>query len=256
MSVYIHTHIHSRIHIVYIYNYIGVGITFEPDLRPGSMTHGMFPLAKWKKTRAFSLHQWKGACVRAVRACVSFRPTHAGMHTTLKLLTNTHHSQACTSWRGSVRTLPHTTAAESRHMQSYIHSYVRMYVFMCVCVCMYVFMYLCIYVCMFKCMHACMFICSYVCIDRISISIYLSIYVIYICIPVAQVSQWLLRLYISGWGCARNDSAGRRPQGVCVCVCVLTFGTMITDLSREVWNKLTTPRCVGRCWCLHVSLCV
>ena len=57
MSVYIHTHTHSRIHIVYIYNYIGVGITFEPDLRPGSMTHGMFPLAKWKTPRAFSLHQ-------------------------------------------------------------------------------------------------------------------------------------------------------------------------------------------------------
>ena len=54
------------------------------------------------------------------------------------------------------------------------------------------------------------------------------------------------------------QQAGDPKVCVCVCVCVfvLTFGTMIVDLSREDSNKLTTPRCVGRCWCLHVSLCV
>ena len=63
----------------------------------------------------------------------------------------------------------------------------------CVYVCMYVSMYLCIYVSMYACLNVCMHVClyvrMYVSIVYLSRSIYLSIYVIYICIPVAQVSQ-------------------------------------------------------------------
>ena len=219
-NVCIYTHAYTLTHTYCLYIQLHRGwnhVWARPA--PGFDDAWYVPSRKTEKKPCILSSSVKG-CVRACGACVRKFPTYTRRHAHNSQTSHkhTHHSQACTSWRGSVRTLPHTTAAESRHMQSYIHSYVRMYVFMCVCVCMYVFMYLCIYVCMFKCMHACMFICSYVCIDRISISIYLSIYVIYICIPVAQVSQWLLRLYISGWGCARNDSAGRRPQGVCVCV--------------------------------------
>ena len=121
------------------------------------------------------------AYVRCVCACVSFRPTHAGMHTTLKLLTNTHTTHRHAHRDEDPSELSRTPQRQSPGICSpiYIHMYVCMYLCVCVYVCMYLCIYVSTYACLNVCMHVCLYVRMYVSIVYLSRSIYLSMSSIY-----------------------------------------------------------------------------